>query len=297
MTYGGTRRDGDNVVRCGIVGVVLSNILQCRLSGIDDHGGTVDSPEDKILAVRVDRSEADGKSLCLGGKGCAWDILDGLGNNIGLVETAGRWVGSSLGGWICDSNAGVSKDGAAGTVVGTLAVTISISTEPVVARGLVGGNNNIVALANSDLEVVCGIWDNRNKVMSNHLEGMAIKRNTESGIDSSIDETEAVLLAGSKRDLVVGSAARCVLVLSVDQDVVTCWGRSAITAIESTGTGLVSGNVVPILHHLGSEVDVVVGGGRSVNNERGNHTVTVLSAEVRVVPGSSVLGSLEDVGF
>ena len=48
-----------------------------------------------------------------------------------------------------------------------------------------------------------------------------------------------------------------------------------------------------VVNHDSSHVDIVVGSGRAIDDDRASNTITVLSEVVRVVPRSTVLSSLE----
>jgi hypothetical protein len=163
-----------------------------------------------------------------------------------------------------------------------LAIAISISSEPIVtSSGLVSGDNDIVALSysmlatvrgraehvltNANLEIVGSIWDDRHKVVGDDLERVTVEGNTESSVNSRVDDSEAVLLSGRKCNSVVGAAALCVLVGSVNQDVVTSRRCSTKSEVEGTSSSLEGRNVIPILQNIGTEVDIVISSSRTVD--------------------------------
>jgi hypothetical protein len=50
---------------------------------------------------------------------------------------------------------------------------------------------------------------------------------------------------------------------------------------------------VPVLERVCTKIDIVVSGGRAIDLDGTNNTVTILATEVRVIPSGSVLCSLE----
>lgn len=133
--------------------------------------------------------------------------------------------------------------------------------------------------------------------MSNDCEWMTIKCNTESGINGSVDESEAMRFTRCECHFVVRSTTLGILVGTVDQDVVTSGWRASKSTIESSSAGLERCYIVPILKCVGAKIKIVVSSSRPIDLNSANNTVAVLSAEVRVVPCRSVFGSLELIRF
>ena len=105
--------------------------MKSRLSWVDDHASTIDSPQNDILAIGIDRSKTNWETLCLAGKVRAWYSLRNLRNR-GWVTAASGWVCLRSGSRVCNSFSGVGPDGTADAVVYALAVGVGISAEPVV---------------------------------------------------------------------------------------------------------------------------------------------------------------------
>lgn len=106
---------------------------------------------------------------------------------------------------------------------------------------------------------------------------------------------------------------RTLLIGSIDKDVVPSRWWEIYAELYGTSSSLISGRVVPVLNGVCAEVNVVVGRSWTVDSieisvkdrcrysmylQDGSYsTVTVLSAEVRMVPTRAVLGSTESISF
>ena len=111
---------------------------------------------------------------------------------------------------------------------------------------MVGGDDDVVALADAHEQPIRSIRPHRHKIMRNNLERVTIQTNTKLSINRRIDDTETVLLARSQGlDIVRPSGISDVPVLAVYEDVVALWGRA--TTKSGAGTGLEGGDVVPAI--------------------------------------------------
>lgn len=106
-----------------------------------------------------------------------------------------------------------------------------------------------------------------------------------------------MLLAWCKRHPCIRTTSLCVLVLAVDYDIVTSGRGTALATVESAITSLIGSDVVPIHDRERAQVDIIISTRRAVNDHRSDNAVTVLAAEVGVIPGSSVFGGLKQVGL
>jgi hypothetical protein len=122
------------------------------------------------------------------------------------------------------------------------------------------------------------------------------------GIGRGVDETELVFLAilegGELKALAAADAGGVSAIgtvkniCAVDETVLCRWGTAGLRNVpfrESRG-------VVPVSERYGTEVFIVVGGGRSVINDGTGNTLSILEGEVRVIPGGTVLRSGPFVG-
>ena len=191
----------------------------------------------------------------------------------------------------------VREDGQNVAVHGVVTATglvLDLSAEPVATSGLVSVDDHIVALTDTEEDPVGGVRNNGNKVGGDDLHLVTVQRDHEVVVDGHVDETDTVLLV-----LLQGGPLVLATVvanhLAVDKSGVGN-GRRAIEVSNTLGESVDSA-VVPIGDCERASIDIVVGSGGTLNNDRTNETIAVLAREVRVVPRSTVLSSLESVGL
>lgn len=191
---------------------------------------------------------------------------------------------------------------------------MGLGTEPVVVGWLVGGENNIVALPNANKDPCCVIRYDGYEIGSNDSKRMTIKGNADGSVDGWVDKAKAVLLARLDFNVVVLSSSHWslrVLVGAVDENI---GSSNPSSGIHSYGSSLVRCNVVPILHGVRAEINIIISCCRTVDavdmsvedfraailpdlHDCSQSTIAVLSTEVRVVPTRSVFSSTETVSF
>ena len=125
--------------------VALSHILDGWLSGINDHGGPIDSPDDDTLVVRNDRTESYWKCLGLGGKSGTRNSVRNLGSGWRVSATS-RSVGIWCRGRVGQGDVAVSKDSAPLAIIGALAVALCVRSKPVIASCVARIDDDIVTL-------------------------------------------------------------------------------------------------------------------------------------------------------
>jgi len=293
------------------------------LGGELDEVGTVgeavqlvvlDVVESGLLPVGVQRCAVDvpveGQGA-VGGAGLVEPSVEGSdvvsdlsGRNVRVpVRGQTLLVGAALGvlATLADRGFGlvalVGEDRQDVTVVGVVtaaSLVLDLSTEPVATGSLVGVDDHVVALTDTEEDPVGGVRNDGNKVGSDNLHLVAVKRDHEVVIDGHVDETDTVLLVlleGGPLVLATAAAHH----LAVDKSSVG--NRRRTIEVGNTLRKGVHGAVVPVGDRKRAGVDIVVGSGGTLNNDRTNETITVLAREVRVVPGSTVLRGLESVGL
>lgn len=291
-----TFRDGVNeTVAAWVVCVLVEQVGHGGHAPVDVQAGLVECPDNDHITTWGDLSTCEvnvqGRSHL--GEVAAWNRLGPVWIDVGGLSAVRD---SCEGGAdrVRSSNTGVRPDCAAVPVVGALASSVDLSTEPVVGSGLVSVDDNIVTLADTNGEPLSREGLRGNVVRADDLHRMVVERDLDVVVDGHIDQSKEVLLALGDGDVVVLSTTLCVLVGAVDQDVVSRWRAVlALKVDERVGGNLESSLVVPIRELVDTKIDVIVGRSRSVEEHRANNTVTVLVGEVRVVPRSTELSGLE----
>lgn len=156
----------------GLVGPVGFAVVDLEKRGIgpfNGHGGAAEVPFEEV----ADLADSDGKvvTVILGADGLG-DVGDKVGK-VFIVTVVGLGVGR------CGGVRGAARVVADDTtnVVGIIIVGaggLRDSAEPVVGGGLVGLDNDIVTLANTDAEDLGGVRDNWNQVHGDDSDVMAI---------------------------------------------------------------------------------------------------------------------------
>ncbi|KAG9954559.1 putative multicopper oxidase, type 1, partial [Aureobasidium melanogenum] len=161
--------------------------------------------------------------------------------------------------------------------VGLAAVTPDcLGAEEVVARSLVGSEDNIVALTNGNQDpILVSQRLGGNEVSSNDSEVVAIKLDTDGIIDRGVDQTQAMSLARGKGHLSIRSGARGTHALAIDKDVITVWWRRiGLKVVESDVVDSGCETVVPIADRQRTKINVIVGGSGTVDDNRASNTHT-----------------------
>lgn len=176
--------------------------------------------------------------------------------------------------------------------------------EPVVAHGLVGVDDDVVALADADKDAGCRHGGDGHHVGGDNLEVVVGERKSEGVLDRSVDQAHEVFLPRRERELLVATAgAGGVDILAVEENIVAV-GRGARETRDKGVEGIVDaccdgvdGREIPVGNLQSTEVNIVVGRGRAADYDGAEHAVAVLAGKVRVVPSSTVLDCSECVGL
>jgi len=163
-------------------------------------------------------------------------------------------------------------------VVTTETVGCCLSTEEVVASSLVGSEDNIVSLTNSQQDPILASqrlgWD---EISRDDCEVVAVKLDTNGVVNRGVDQSQAMLLALGKSHLGVGSCTRRVLSLAVHKNVITVWWRQVLSKVDQSDiVDIVCKTIVPIADRESAKIDIVVGSGRTVDDNSASNPHTVL---------------------
>jgi len=178
-----------------------------------------------------------------------------------------------------------------------------VGTHPVVARFLIGLDEDVVALADVDVEDVGLVRDDRNKVGGDDGELVAIDVELEGRLDGSVDDADQVSLARLEVHLEARSCLRSAVVRTPHVHTVDEAGvHDARTVFRCISDSLskvvlrVDGFVAPILEDSKPSVDVVIRRARTVDGHGAKYTVVCLESKVRVVPSRAIVASHKGVG-
>ena len=258
----------DDVQLGWVVGVAIHQVFESGCLPVDVDGRCVDGPDDHGVAVRLELGlgEVDVHRLVdeRSGRNGLLPVrcqICWLSADVGLAVGAGCW--------------GAGRDSVVGPdslrieAVATQAIPCNIRAEPVVARSLVGVDDNVVTLANGKENPFSSVWLDGDEVGGHDLHWVVVKRDTNVVVNGDVDQPETVLLALLDSNSVVFATASCVLVGAVDEDVVTSRARtSVLKCLQGEGIDLVSGSVVPVVDHVRTQVEIVVGRCGTIEHNR-----------------------------
>lgn len=166
-------------------------------------------------------------------------------------------------------------------------------SEPIVVRGCIGFDDDVVPLAHGDDETVGRVGLEGHKIHGDDRQAVAVNGEAEVRVQSRVDEAEAVLLARLKGhlepfpDRTFALALRRVVLVAVE-DVGAVDERVGLrggAGRRSVPPPLVeSRDVSPVHEHQCPQVFIVVRGGWSIDHDGTKETRRVLEAKVRMVP-------------
>lgn len=176
--------DLDDGVGVGVAGVALENVLHCRLIPVDHHGGGVQVPKGEVLAVCGETgSNTSAEGLDLSGVLALVNGLSPVRNGDEFSAAVCRSSLVAVGG-LSGSDSRVSEQSTTVVVVTTVTIGGCLSTEEVVARSLVGGEDDIVSLTNSKQEPVLSSQRlGRDEISRDDGEVVAVKLDTNGVVD------------------------------------------------------------------------------------------------------------------
>ena len=163
-------------------------------------------------------------------------------------------------------------------VVTTETISSGLGTEEIVARSLVGGEDDIVSLTNGEQEPTLSSQRlGGNEISGNDSKIVAVKLDTNGIVDRGVDQSQAMFLALGKSHLGVGSSACLVLSKAVDENVVTVrWRRVILEVGKSDLVDVVCKTIVPIADRESTKINIVVRCGGTVDDDCASDTHTVL---------------------
>lgn len=169
--------------------------------------------------------------------------------------------------------------------------SLVIRAHPVVARLLIRLDENVVPLADVDVEDVGLVRFDRNKVGRNDSELVAINVELEGGLNGGVDDAEHMSFARLESHLETRSRFGCAVVRAPDVHAVDQAGveslRSESGCVSNCLGEVVSffhSLVVPVLKDDRAHVDVVICRVWAVNDHGTKHAIVRLQREMGVVP-------------
>lgn len=270
---------------------ILVDLLEGWVLPLGVEGRAGQSPLEEVGAlVRADDGGlSDG---LLSRTSVPWNDRDKLLE--GLVK-AGWCVAVALGSWQAHWAIGVVHDTLDVEVDERSAWLLVVRAHPVIGRGLVGFEDQIITLSDVDDDHVGGVRGDRDEIHGNDLKLVLVDVEDEGGLDGAVEETETVALARLNSHLEARTTYNLrlkilPLVQTVDEtSVQSGW------AAESVGDKLlwsvegVHWDMAPVLE--GNELLVVVlSSSRAVDDHRTPDTLVGLKTVMRVPPRRSVAG-------
>lgn len=255
----------DDVVVGREVGLAVHHAGEGRVLPVNLQTAAVEGPLEPVAA--------SGKVQALGSDFVdSADIHSQVRNQIshGLVSTGLSLGDGAGGGGVGSAGAIVANDTGDTIGVGVVAAGgVPLCAQPVVARGSVGLDNDIVTLSHANLDGIGGVGVESNKVVANDGEVVAVNGELEVSIGGGVDNSDAVLLASLENSLPLGSVAqaggvgggRAVEGVGAVDETVLHSRRATILDCVPKFEGL---GVAPVVEEHHAEIDIVVSGGRTV---------------------------------
>jgi len=258
------------------------NLHERGVVPVHDHGCAVESPFEHVLVVAADRYRLIG---C--GRRCSNSLWDVRHKVLGLVGAAVFVV-------VCGSGRLSSRativDYAADVVLvvilGACGLRDGSHPEVVSHVSLISCYNDVVSLTHTDADNGSFIRFDGYKIGCNDSHGVVVDHELPMGVDSGVDEANAVRSAGGEGNIVAMTAVS-ESVGAVDQTVVENW-RTIHLGGE---VELINRLVVPVVEEEHTQVLVVVCRGRSIDDNAAKDALPSLQGEMRVIPSRPVLGS------
>jgi hypothetical protein len=271
-------RNLDDGVGIGVANVVLKDVLKGRFVPVDHHSGGVQMPKGDVLAVcGKTGGNASAEGLDLGGPLGLVDCLSPVRNGDKLTTAVGRRSFIAVCG-LGGRNARVGEQSTTVVVITTETICGCLSTEEVVARSLVGGEDDIVSLANGKQDpVLSGQGLGGNEISRDDGEVVAVKLDTNGIVDRGVDQSQAMFLALGKSHLGIRSGTCLVLSQTVHENIVTVrWRCVVLEILQSDVVDVVCKTIVPIADGESAKIDIVVRSGRAVDYNSASNTHTIL---------------------
>lgn len=219
--------DLDDVQICWVACVARHDVLHGWIIPHNVHGCGVERPQHQVLAVCDDtrrrKLSAEGFHLIL--EGTTVDRLFPIWYCDYFRTSILRWRWARVSGCIgCLTS--ISEQGASFSVAAACTVACRFGSKVVCAGRLVGCEDNIVPLPDGKQDPVL-IWDwfDGDKVSSDDRQSMAIQLETEEVVCRSVDDPQAMFLAGLDSNLSIVATTISRDASAVDQDVVRCGSR------------------------------------------------------------------------
>jgi hypothetical protein len=225
------------------------------------------------------------------------DVVRNPGNQRTFINAV-TGFGRSRRSWVGRWRSGIGEDTTTIKVVRASASGLSFCPEPVVAHVCIGLDNNIISLSRAKKHPGRVVRHDRNEIRGDDGQRMAVKRHANEVVYAWVYEAKAISLALLHLSPRVFAGPAWAHRSAVNQEVISRRRRLAhLQVVVRLKAELPSGLVIIVVNHIGSEILIVVGRCGSINNEGTKCTLSILRAEMRVIPGRPVLGCLESVGL
>lgn len=297
----------------GIVGGG-EDLVESRVFPIDLGGGAVDEPlhERAVVGrgggVEAERDVLHGRGELVLGDGVVDIGADNLiGARGGFVDEFGRLLRR-----IGDGGSFVSDDTEDFARIGVDAAVANVCSQPVVADGLVGGEDDVGSLANVDVDRCGDVGLDGHKVGGDDGEVVLIDGDDEVVVDPDIDESDAETLALGHFSHMVGAHIVGSFHRSVDQGGIG--HRGPCGTMQGADVVLKCRVIVPVREGHGAQIrlltmvrnechvstvreetHIVVADSRPIDDDASRNTVSVLGRVVTVIPRCAELRAAENV--
>ena len=179
---------GQDVVGFRVVGVAVHEVLESGLVPLDVHAGLIEGPDEDGVAAGDDDGfgDVDCEGVDVGEEGVLGHSLFPVRRQVCGLETT-AWCGVCRAGWSGGIDRVVGPDRAGVVEDVAQAAGGDVGAEPVVAFGLVGVDDDVVALADGEEDGFSGVGDDGDEVGGDDLEFVAVEGDTNRGVDRDID--------------------------------------------------------------------------------------------------------------
>ena len=177
-----------DVVRFGIVGVAVHEVLESGFVPLDIHAGLIEGPDEDGVASRYNDGfgDVDCEGVDVGEEGVLGHSLFPVRRQVRGLKTS-AWCGVCGAGWSGGID-GVVRPDRAGVVEDVAqAAGGDVGAKPVVAFGLVGVDDDVVALTDGEEDGFSGVGHDGDEVRGDDLQFVAVEGDADGGVDRDVD--------------------------------------------------------------------------------------------------------------
>ncbi len=184
----------NDVVLSGEDCIIVEDTLERRIAPVKYQAAAVDRPCEQRLMCKSHTELLDGRASNVANvKFHVWNQAFQP-----LVNASGRSIDGTHTSWIAGADGVIPNDtcGVFRVVVCNARAGIHpMGSQPVVTRWSICLDNDIVPLSSIDNNTVGVVWLDRDKVVGNHFELMAVNTELELAVGGDVDQADQVLLA------------------------------------------------------------------------------------------------------